>query len=73
MPGSLRIAVRLRDASLAHLGSEYWAKPSPPEPDGLVTNVDTSSAKRSSTLHRDNVYRTYIIIASQMTSGELLN
>ena len=37
---ALRIAVHVRDASLTNLGGEHRAKPVPPEPDGLVADVD---------------------------------
>src|SRR5208282_3343449 len=40
MPAPLRIAAHARDASLTNLGSEHWAKPVPPQPDGLVADVD---------------------------------
>src|SRR5271168_3772968 len=40
VPTPLRIAAHVRGASLADLGSEHWAKPVPPEPDGLVADVD---------------------------------
>src|SRR5580692_2661395 len=40
MPAPLRIAAHVRDASLANLGDEHRAKPVPPEPDGLVADVD---------------------------------
>src|SRR3984885_12910157 len=36
----LRIAVHVRDASVTNLGGEHRAKPVPPEPDGLVADVD---------------------------------
>jgi len=39
-PAPLRIAAHMRDASLADLGGERWAKPVPPEPDGLMADVD---------------------------------
>ena len=37
---ALRIAVHVRDGSLTNLGGEHRAKPVPPEPDGLVADVD---------------------------------
>ena len=40
MPTPLRIARHVRDASLTNLGGEHRAKPVPPEPDGLVADVD---------------------------------
>jgi hypothetical protein len=40
LPPPLRIAAHMRHASLADLGGEHWAKPVPPEPDGLVADVD---------------------------------
>ena len=40
MPAPLRIAAHMRDASLADLDGEHWAKPVPPEPDGLMADVD---------------------------------
>jgi hypothetical protein len=33
-------AAHVRGASLADLGGEHWAKPIPPEPDGLMADVD---------------------------------
>ena len=40
MPAPLRIAAHVRDASLADLRGEHWAKPIPPESDGLMADVD---------------------------------
>src|SRR6202034_550859 len=40
MPAPLRIAAHVCDASLTNLGREHRAKPVPPEPDGLVADVD---------------------------------
>jgi hypothetical protein len=40
MPAPLRIDAHVRDASLTNLGGEHRAKPVPPEPDGLVADVD---------------------------------
>jgi hypothetical protein len=40
VPAPLRIAAHVRDASLTNLGGEHRAKPVPPEPDGLVADVD---------------------------------
>jgi hypothetical protein len=40
VPAPLRIAAHGRDASLADLGGEHRTKPVPPEPDGLVADVD---------------------------------
>src|SRR5271170_6682756 len=42
VPTPLRIAAHVRDASLADLGGEHWTKPVPPEPDGLVADVDSA-------------------------------
>src|SRR5258707_10488760 len=40
VPAPLRLAAHVRDASLTDLGGEHRAKPVPPEPDGLVADVD---------------------------------
>jgi hypothetical protein len=40
VPAPLRIAPHVRDASLPNLGGEHRTKPVPPEPDGLVADVD---------------------------------
>ncbi|MFZ3326535.1 MAG: DUF4331 family protein [Methylocella sp.] len=40
VPAPLQIAAHVRDASLTNLGGEHRAKPVPPEPDGLVADVD---------------------------------
>src|ERR1700722_4092657 len=40
MPMPLDEAAHVRGASLADLGGEHRAKPIPPEPDGLVADVD---------------------------------
>src|ERR1700722_9638299 len=40
MPPPLDEAAHVRDASLADLGGEHWAKPVPPKSDGLVADVD---------------------------------
>src|SRR5437667_1800229 len=40
MPPPLNIAAHVRDAPLANLGGEHWTKPVPPEPDGLIADVD---------------------------------
>src|SRR5208337_4456331 len=42
MPPPLRIAAHVHNAPLSDLGGEYRAKPVPPEPDGLVAEVDPS-------------------------------
>ena len=42
MPAPLRTAAHMRHASLADLGREHWTKPVPPEPDGLMTDVDSA-------------------------------
>src|SRR5271165_5001550 len=42
MPPPLRIAAHMRNAPLSDLGGEHWAKPVPPEPDGLVADVDAA-------------------------------
>ena len=46
MPAPVRIAAHMRDASLADLGGEHWAKPVPPEPDGLMADVDPALGKQ---------------------------
>src|SRR6202050_3235186 len=40
VPAPLRIAAHVRNASLTNLGGEHRAKPVPPEPGGLVADVD---------------------------------
>ena len=40
MPAPLRMDAHLRDAPPADLGGEHRAEPVPPEPDGLVADVD---------------------------------
>src|SRR5271167_5062261 len=40
MPTPLFIAAHVRDPLLSDLGGEHRAKPVPPEPDGLVADVD---------------------------------
>jgi hypothetical protein len=40
VPAPLRIAAHRRDPLLSDLGGEHRAKPVPPEPDGLVADVD---------------------------------
>src|SRR3984957_13574055 len=40
VPAPLRMGAHVRDASLTDLGGEHRAKPVPPEPDGLVADVD---------------------------------
>ena len=40
MPPPLRIAAHVRDPPLADLGGEHRAKPVPPEPHGLMADVD---------------------------------
>ena len=62
----------MRHLPLANLGGEHWAKPVPPEPDGLMVDVDPALGQRSSTLRSDSGYLTYIITTRRMTSGELL-
>src|SRR5271166_1555738 len=47
MPAPLRIAAHMRDASLADLGGEHRAKPVPPEPDGLMADVDPELGQQS--------------------------
>ena len=72
VPAPLRIAARVRDASLTDLGGEHRAKPVPPKPDGLVADVDPRSAKKSSTFRSESGCLTYIITTRRMTSGERL-
>jgi predicted NAD/FAD-dependent oxidoreductase len=45
MPTPLDEAAHVRDASLADLGGEHWAKPVPPKSDGLVADVDPAFGK----------------------------
>src|SRR5271166_6287789 len=81
MPAPLRIAARMRDASLADLGGEHWAKPVPPEPDGLMTDVnpalgqqilDVARRQRISHVHHhdqtDNLRRT-VEISERVAHG----
>jgi hypothetical protein len=72
MPAPPRIAAHVRETSLTNLSGEHRAKPVPPEPDGLVADVDPALGQQSSTLRSDSGYRTYIITTRRMTSGELL-
>ena len=69
MPPPLRIAAHVRNASLSDPRGEYRAKPVPPEPDGLVADVDPALGP---TLRSDSGYRTYIITTRRITSGEPL-
>jgi hypothetical protein len=46
MPPPLRMAAQMCEASLADLGSEHWAKPVPPKPDGFVTDVDPALSQQ---------------------------
>ena len=64
--------MHVRDPLLADLGGEHRAKPVPPEPDGLMADVDPALGRRSSTLRSESGYLTYIITTRRMTSGELL-
>src|ERR1700678_3992110 len=68
----LRIAAHVRDSLLSNLGGEHRAKPVPPEPDGLVADVDPALgqqildiAQRQRVSHVHHHDR-------RMTSGELL-
>jgi hypothetical protein len=73
MPTPLRTVAHVRDPSLTNLCGEHRAKPVPPEPDGLVADVDPALGQRD--LRRCAAtagIRTYIITTSRMTSGELL-
>ena len=71
----------MRDASLADLGGEHWAKPVPPEPDGLMADVDpalgqqildVAQRERISHVHHhdqtDNVRRT-VEISERVAHG----
>jgi hypothetical protein len=40
MPAPPWIGAHVCDTSLANLGGKHWAKPIPPQPDGLVADVD---------------------------------
>ena len=42
VPAPLRLGAHVRDSSLANLGAEHWAKPVPPEPDGLMADIDAA-------------------------------
>src|SRR4029077_8165058 len=63
VPAPLRIAAHMSAASLTNLGGEHRAKPVPPEPDGLVADVDpalgqeifdVSKRQRVSHVHNHN-------------------
>jgi hypothetical protein len=45
----------------------------PPEPDGLVTDVDTALVQQVLDMRRDSGNRVYIITARRMISGLALN
>ena len=62
----------MRDAALADLGGEHRAKPVPPEPDGLVADVDPALGQQILDVAQRRGYRTYIITTRRMISGELL-
>ena len=72
VPAPLRIAAHGRDPLLSDLGGEHRTKPVPPEPDGLVADVDPALGQQIRDVRSDRGYRTYIITISRMTSGELL-
>src|ERR1700722_19334738 len=42
MPAPLKIGAHVCASSLADLGGEHWAKPVPPEPDGLMADIDAA-------------------------------
>jgi hypothetical protein len=72
MPPSLWVAVRLQNAPLADVSGEHRAKSIPPEPDGLVADVNPTFGAQNATLRSDCGYLTYIITTKRMTSSELL-
>jgi hypothetical protein len=57
----------VRGASFADLGSEHRAKPVPPEPDGLVADVDPALGQQILDVAQRQGYRTYIITTTRMT------
>jgi hypothetical protein len=52
--------------------AKYRAKPVPPEPNGLVADVDPTLSEQILDVASDSGYLTYIITTKRMTSGELL-
>jgi hypothetical protein len=54
------------------LSGEHWPEPVPPEPLGLVADVDAAMARRSSRFLSDRGYFTYIMTTSRMISGDEL-
>ena len=72
MPAPLRIAAHVRDASLANLGGEHRAKPIPPEPHGLMADVDPALGQEIFDVSKRQWKSTYFITTRRMTSGELL-
>src|SRR4029077_19935072 len=55
VPAPLRIAAHVRDASLTDLGGEHRAKPVPPEPDDLVTDVDPALGQEIFAFRSDSI------------------
>jgi len=66
------IAAHVRDASLANLGGEHRAKPIPPEPHGLMADVDPALGQEIFDVSKRQWKSTYFITTRRMTSGELL-
>jgi hypothetical protein len=66
VPLPLDEAAHARNPLLSDLGREHRTKPVPPKSDGLMTDVDPRSAKRSSTFRNESGYRTYIITTKSL-------
>ena len=61
------------DAALSDISREDRAKAEPPEPDGLVADVDAASCTRSSTFLSESGKRSYSITARRMISRLVSN
>jgi hypothetical protein len=59
-------------SSLANLGGEHRAKPIPPEPHGLMADVDPALGQEIFDVSKRQWKSTYFITTRRMTSGELL-
>ena len=66
----MRIAPHIRDSSLANLGGEHWSKPVPPEPNGLMADIDAALGQQILDVAQRQGNRTYIITTRRMTSDD---
>ena len=72
MPPPTRVVAHMRRPPPADLGGEHRAKPVPPEPHGLMADVDSALRQEALDIAQRPRVSHNIITTRRMTSGELL-